>query len=124
MYDEDDLTEETEEIILKRAKISVEQAEYYLDLATESRDYALKTAIPRKHQSAIDNNRRATLAYDLASKTIPRNLALKRLEIDKAKADAGKAAKKLGELKRDLATLKDIGAPSDGVVYYGESKER
>jgi len=122
MYDEDDLTEETEEIILKRAKTSVENAKYYLKLSTDSRDYALETSIPRKHQSAVDQNRRATLAYELASKTIPRSLALKRLEIEKAKTDAAKASKKLGELKRDLAVLKDISSPVDGVVYYGQSK--
>ncbi|MGI9240518.1 MAG: efflux RND transporter periplasmic adaptor subunit [Verrucomicrobiales bacterium] len=122
MYDEDDLTEETEEIILKRAKISVDNAKYYLKLSTDSRDYALETSIPRKHQGAIDQNRRATLAHELASKMIPRSLALKRLEVAKAKTDAAKAAKKLGELKRDFAVLKDISSPVDGVVYFGQSK--
>ena len=123
MYDEDDLTEETEEIILKRAKIGVEQAEHYHKLAIESRDYALKTSIPRKHQSYVDANRRAALAYELAAKAIPRSLALKRLEIEKAKTDASKATKKLAELNRDLAVLKDISSPVEGVVYYGESKD-
>lgn len=123
MYEEDDLTEETEEIILKRAQISVDMAKYYLERSIESRDHALKTSIPRQHQSMLDGNKQATLAYDLAVKTIPRTLALKRLEITKAKEDAKKASKKLSDLKRDLATLKEISAPADGVVYYGESKQ-
>ena len=121
MYDADDLTEETEEIILKRAKIGVEMAEYYLQRSVESRDYALKTSIPRQHQSQLDGHKRATLAYELAVRTIPRSLALNRLTIAKAKEDASKASRKLNDMKRDLAILKDVTAPADGVVYYGQS---
>ena len=121
MYDEDDLTEETEEIILKRAKIGVEQAEYFLERAQESHDHAMKIGIPRQHQAAVDAHRQAKLTHDLAVRTIPRGLELKRLEAAKAKDDAAKAAEKLSDLRRDLATLKEIKAPVDGVAYYGRS---
>jgi hypothetical protein len=121
MYEEDDLTEETEEIILKRAKTSVEMAEYYLKRSIESRDRSMEVGLPRQHQAMLDGNKQATLAYELASKTIPRSLALKRLEIAKAKDDASKASKNLNDLRRDLAQLKEITAPTEGIVYYGES---
>jgi len=121
MYDEDDLTEETEEIILKRAKISVEQSKYYYERAKDSYDYAMKYGIQRQHQSQLNSHKRATIAHDLAVRTIPRSLALKRLEIAKAKEDARKAAKNFSDLKRDLALLKDVKSPAAGVVYYGKS---
>ncbi|MFT4547389.1 MAG: HlyD family secretion protein [Verrucomicrobiales bacterium] len=121
MYDEDDLTEETEEIILKRAERGAEQATYYLKRAQQSYDYAMKSTLPRQHQQTLDAHKRATLNHDLAVRAIPRVLALKRLEVAKAKEDTKKAAKKLADLKRDLAVLKDITSPSDGIVYYGQS---
>ena len=121
MYEEDDLTEETEEIILKRAKIGVEQSTYFLKLSRESRDYALKTTIPRNHQAQVDSNKQAKITHSLAVRSIPRALELQRLAVEKAREDARKATKKLSDLKRDFETLNDITAPSDGIVYYGKS---
>ena len=81
----------------------------------------METGIPRQHQYQVEANKRANLAYDLAVRTQPRSLELKRLEIAKAKDDAKKASKKLSDLKRDLADLREITAPADGIVYYGKS---
>ena len=47
MYKADDLTEETEEIVLKRQKNSVEFAEFSLENAKLSRDETLKISLPR-----------------------------------------------------------------------------
>ena len=48
MYKEDDLTEETEEIILKRSRNDVEAARYYLESARLQRDRTLSVLLPRE----------------------------------------------------------------------------
>ena len=53
MYKADDLTEETEEIILKRQKFAVESAELGLESAKLSTELALKTSIPREAETLL-----------------------------------------------------------------------
>ena len=53
MYEADDLTEETEEIVLKRQRNSVEFAEFSLESARLSRD----RTVPTGHSSAAAASR-------------------------------------------------------------------
>src|SRR5206468_2329789 len=50
MYKADDLTEETEEIVLKRQKFAVEAADYSLETSKQMADQSLNTTIPREHE--------------------------------------------------------------------------
>ncbi len=119
MYKADDLVEDTEEIILRRQRFALESAEYGLDLAKEGAAYSLNTSIPREAESLKASKRDQGFALDLAKEHLPRNLAKKRLDLEKLKRDQKKSDKKLSDLKLDLDRLENIHAPMGGVVYYG-----
>lgn len=119
MYKADELVEETEEIILKRQKFAVESAEYGLESAKLGAEQSLRTSIPREHESLKTQRRDQELALALAEETLPRALSKKRLEVERLKRDQTKAAKKLAALKKDFASLENVRAPVDGLVYYG-----
>ncbi len=118
MYKADDLTEETEEIILKRQKFTVEAAEYRLESTKQGNELALNTAIPRENETLKSAKRDQDLALALAEETLPRTLAKKRLDLEKLKRDQKKTEKKLADLKKDLES-QIVRAPMDGIVYYG-----
>jgi multidrug efflux pump subunit AcrA (membrane-fusion protein) len=118
MYKNDDLVEETEEIILKRQRFAVESAQFYLDATRLSTDRDLKTMIPREAETLKAQKRDQELALTLAEETLPKALAKKRLDVEKLKRDQKKTEKRLADLKHDLQQL-TVRSPMDGVVYYG-----
>jgi len=118
MYKADDLTEETEEIILKRQKYAVEAAELGLESAKLFNERDFKTLIPREHETLKASKKDQDQAFALSEQTLPKALAKKRLDLDKLKRDQKKAEKKLADLKKDLDGM-SITAPMEGIVYYG-----
>ena len=122
MYKADDLTEETEEIILKRQQDAVKRAEFYLELDENYRDRTLKTSLPRRDVSEKESTTRADLSLDGAEATLPLALSRSRLDLDKLKVQYGKDKEQLDELEKDRAIM-SIKAPTDGIVYYGRFKQ-
>jgi len=122
MYDADDLTEETEEIILKRQKNAVESAEFYLENSRQTSDLSLKTTLPREHEALRTAKRDQDLAAGNADETLARTLAKKKLDLEKSKRDLKKSDKRLAELKKDLEDA-TITAPVDGIIYYGACED-
>jgi len=118
MYRHKDLTEETEEIILKRQRNDVEQMEFALERAILARDRALNVEIPRQEQTLRESANRATLALEKAKVSLPLTLSQRRLAFAKAKYERSKAAEHLQRLQRDQESL-TVHSPADGVVYYG-----
>ena len=118
MYRADDLTEETEEIILERQKFAVEAAEFSLENSRHSTKRNLEVSIPRSHEDLKAQKINQTLAFGLSEISLPIARQQKELALAKMKRDRTKAAEKLEDLKRDKdwATLR---APMDGLVYYG-----
>jgi len=118
MYEADDLTEETEEIVLRRTKDAVRRSELAAEQAKVKLDITLKTDLPRQARDLALANEAATTANENAKIVLP--LALKTKELGVAAADRSrtKAKKDLADLKsdRDAMTVK---APRGGVVYYG-----
>jgi HlyD family secretion protein len=119
MYRNKDLTEETEEIILKRHRHQVEMAEFSLRAATVKRDQALKVDLPRQEQSVREGAIRQALALEKARATLPLTLSQKRLALAKLKYDHDKSAEKLRNLHKDREAM-TVRAPADGIVYYGK----
>jgi multidrug resistance efflux pump len=113
-----DLTEETEEIILKRQRNAVERAKFMLKSTEIRRDQTLKVDLPRREQDLRDGAAKSGVAADKARTVGPLTVNQKRLALEKAKYDRARGAEKLANLKkdRDLFTVK---APADGIVYYG-----
>lgn len=119
MYKEDDLTEETEEIILKRQRYSVEAAEFRLKSAKLSTKRALEVTIPR---SAVDQEQAlkdAEVAWKTAREALPSALQQKRLDVKALQVADQRADANSRNLKADRGQM-DIQAPSDGTIYHGE----
>ncbi|MDB4500624.1 hypothetical protein N9224_00395 [Akkermansiaceae bacterium] len=122
MYEEDGVTEDTEEIILKRQRIALKRAKFGLERAELGHKWTMEKTIPRK---AVDLQRKydsALLKYETAQLSLPRALELNQIAVEKAIKDDQKADEKLAKMKAatEFFTVK---APSDGMVYFGEIKE-
>jgi multidrug efflux pump subunit AcrA (membrane-fusion protein) len=120
MYKEDDLTEQTEEIILKRAQRSVERSQYYLELAKTRHEKALAVDLPREKQRVKDSAIRSELSLKKAEATLPRSLEKQRIELEKLLFTQEKLEQKLSQLRDDRDQMV-VKAPADGFVYYGQS---
>lgn len=119
MYTEDELTEESEEIVLKRARRSVESAERNKkrSLRRVSRDR--QTTVPREKIAKQDNLKRSELAFQRSMTTLPISKQKKAIALAKAEFNVEEKAKKLSELKQDLGNMV-LKSPVDGIVYYGK----
>lgn len=118
MYKADDLTEETEEIVLKRQKFEVEAAQLGLENARLSTERELKTMIPREAENLKTQKRDQDLAQTYAEESLPRTLLRKKLEFEKLGRDQKKAQKRLADMKGDLEKF-TVRAPIDGIVMHG-----
>ena len=118
MYRSKDLTEETEEIILRRHRFEVEVAEFYLKEAELHRNQALKVDLPRQEQHVRENALKLAIELDKARALLPLNLNQKRLTLAKLRHEQVKSSEKLADLRRDRDEM-TVHAPADGLVYYG-----
>ena len=118
MYKADDLTEETEEIVLRRARDSVRRAEFFHTLAKLRHDEALKFGLPREEEGAKESTQRTTLAADQAKIILPLTLKKQQLDLEKMKIERTRDDETLKELLADRESMV-IKAPVDGVVYCG-----
>jgi len=118
MYKADELTEETEEIVLRRQRNAVEAAEFMLDMARTDRDATLQVDVPRRQESLEQNRERQGLLAAKAKATLPMAIEQQRRELAKAKIEVAKDEQKLKKLLADRESL-TVRAPMDGVAYYG-----
>ncbi len=118
MYKADDLVEETEEIILKRQRDTVERLTFALELAKQKAEQTLKVDLPRQDITTRENATRQAINLAKAKVAIPAALAKKRLEVEKLKTDQARAAEKLAKLRKDREAMV-AKSPADGVVYCG-----
>jgi len=118
MYKADDLTEETEKIVLKRQRRSVDRAEFLVETSRANRDETLKIDLPRRQIALEQGLKKLDIAAAKVKVSLPAALSQAQLEFDKLKTDRGRDDRRLKKLlaDRELMTLK---APIDGVVYYG-----
>ena len=118
MYEADDITEETEEIIVKRAQHSVDRAIHYLNRTRNSTETALKFTLPREEEDITLNLDRARLSTKKEAATHEENLAKLKVGFQKQQRSLQEAEKNLAKLKRD-AKLLSVRSPIDGVLYHG-----
>lgn len=119
MYEADDLTEETEEIILKRARDDVDRAKFYLKSTQLRTKKSVEQGLPREEQQLIDAARRAEIAMSKATVSLPVQLQKQKIELEQQKLAARRTQEKLDELREDRKMM-EIQAPADGYVYYGK----
>jgi len=118
MYKADDLTEETEEIILQRQKRAVERAEFNLEKTLVAAEKAMKVDLPRQDIAAKEGVERSTLAHAKARAALATALKKANLEFKKLQIARARYADKLGKMKADREAMV-VKAPFDGIVYYG-----
>lgn len=121
MYKEDELTEESEKIVLKRARRSLDQAQFFLELTKARTDHALKTELPREKVNQEQSLARAKLEHEKAMTSLPAQRKIKELEVQKQKFAYEKQRRELEKLEADLARL-TLRAPVDGIVYHGQAR--
>ena len=119
MYDADEITEETEEIVLRWQRFAVETAKLVLELNQESRDYTLNVALPRSDQSYETSLEAAELAYKQAKTAVEMGATRKNYELEKKRNARAKSVERHGHLLSDKG-LMTLRASCDGVVYYGK----
>ncbi|HEX5472241.1 MAG TPA: HlyD family efflux transporter periplasmic adaptor subunit [Lacipirellulaceae bacterium] len=119
MYKADDLTEETEEIVLKRQRNQVEFAEFSVEEAKVESNEMIKVRIPRtdiRMKEALD---RASLTKARAQMALSLDLDRARYDLEQHKQLRAKSLDKHAKLLGDKE-LMEIKSPADGIVYYGQ----
>ncbi len=119
MYKANDLTEETEQMILRRQKNYVESAQFYYQSALLERDYFLKYSLPNKEKALQESQVRQELQLEKARKTLGPTAIQKRTALTKSRSDYDKNVARLGKLHKDRSAM-TIHSPLDGIVYHGK----
>ncbi len=119
MYKEDDLTEESEEIVLKRAKQSVEFAEYRLEGTVIQSDRAVKQDVPRSQAKQDDSLARAELTYQKAIRDLASARQRRDIEINQKRDKFKDEKEKLDELKQERKRVA-LASSIDGIVLHGK----
>jgi HlyD family secretion protein len=120
MYKADDITEETEEIVLKRQRDQVEAARLYFESAQMRHDFALKYSVPREDERTRETGQRSQIETEKAKITLPLALQKQRLEMDKLRVQRQRSEERLKGLLADRELL-TVRAPAEGIVYYGKA---
>jgi hypothetical protein len=118
MYDADDLTEETEEIILVRQKDAVARAEFGLRMEQLNFDHTMKVTLPRQAETLNHAAKDAAITLAAAEEELPRKLKLAEMALESAKVNVTRERENLAQLEADRK-LFEINAPAAGWFYYG-----
>ena len=121
MYKADDLTEETEEIILKRARREVERAQFLVKTSKVQHERRLGQEIPREKRLKEVAKDRESLNLEKTRESLPATLSQKKLEVEKLQHNQKSLELKLAHLKADEKLLK-LTSPIDGIVVYGQAE--
>ncbi len=119
MYTEDDLTEETEEIILTRQKARVRDAKNSLQRRQRENTQALETSLPRELIAMQEKAENARINYATAKLNLERKYELKKLEVSSLERELTEAREELAETQQDRE-LFEVIAEFDGNLLYGE----
>jgi multidrug resistance efflux pump len=118
MYKADDLREETEKIVLRRAKNGVDRAKLDVELAQAAHEESLKFVIPRTEEKAKDQTERLRIDTELTKINLPLSMDKRRLELERLQVARKLADERLKKLMADRDAML-VKAPIDGIVYYG-----
>lgn len=119
MYKADDLTEETEEIVLKRQRNSVEFAQFSLENAKLDSEEMTKVRIPRMDIRMKEQLDRTAIAKARAQMALSLDLNRARQELEQRKKMRTKALERHTKILGDKE-LMEIKSPADGIVFYGQ----
>jgi HlyD family secretion protein len=118
MYKADDLTEESEEIVLRRAKDDYDRSKFSFEQTEANVRKTRELTLPRSVKDRANTHRLAEIAYERFKATFPINLKKRELALAKTRQEYQSAKQNLDKLKLDLKAC-EVKAPMSGVVYYG-----
>ncbi len=121
MYEADDLTEETEEIVLRRTRDDVERSRYRLTLARQSLEKGLEVDVPRSQEELEDALKKTTLALQRALTVAETDVAEKEANVEQLDRALHRAEQRLSRLTADQRCM-TLTAPISGLVYLGEQQ--
>ena len=122
MYEADDLTEQTEEIILKRQEFAVQSSELSLKHTELATKRALEVTLPRRAVALETEAKGSAIELEKAEKNLPRGLENARLDLESARTAAAREKDELAKVEKDAA-LFEIKAAADGIFYHGSLDE-
>lgn len=118
MYEEDDLVEETEEIILTRQRDAVASAEFALRVEKLEQQWRIDVTLPRHIEALRDKKNETALSLATAEQEIPRAITLKQADLITLETTQKRDQENLAKLTADRS-LFEITAPADGTFYHG-----
>ncbi len=118
MYEADDITENTEEIILVRQQDAVAAAEFALRMEILDHKRTLEVTLPREAKTLGDSERDTAINLKKADADIPRSVELAKIALEGLKTARQRALESLAELESDRTQF-EIKAAADGVFYHG-----
>ncbi|MGH7138801.1 MAG: HlyD family efflux transporter periplasmic adaptor subunit [Pirellulales bacterium] len=121
MYNADDLTEETEEIILKRARNDVERSLFLLEQTRSRTQETLEVTLPRQGATIKEAALRQELDWESKRATLPLSPPKLRLSLEKLVSERDQSQKRLDKLQKDREAM-IVKAPAAGIVYYGHCR--
>ncbi len=119
MYTEDELTEESEEIVLKRARRGVESSEWHLEMSMERFRRRKEILIPRQDQRHKDTYRQSELEHERAMIELAASKERAEIAYKRARISLEETEKNHKELSDDLKKM-TIKAPAAGTLFYGQ----
>jgi HlyD family secretion protein len=118
MYEADEVTENTEEIILVRQQDAVASAEFALRMEVLDHKRTLDVTLPREAKTLADAERDSALAFKKAEAEITRAVHQSKLTLEGLKTNHSRALDTLKDLQADRK-LTEVIAPADGYFYHG-----
>lgn len=118
MYAADDLTEETEEIILVRQKDRVEAAEFDFRMQQLASKRSREVLLPREAVQLAEAERDTAIALAKFEEEAPRAITRKKLELETLKTTIAREKESLAKLEADRKQF-EFAAPADGWFYHG-----
>lgn len=118
MYDEDELTEESEEIVLKRTQRDVENQQYYLEQRQIQAARTLETVLPREAEVKKTDLERSRLEFEKSKVAMPMERTQKRIAFEKATTAFQNEMADFKQLEADRKQM-TVTAPVGGVLYFG-----
>ena len=118
MYQDDDITEDTEEIILVRQENAVAAAEFALRMELLDHKRTLAVILPREAQRLENAKRDTSIALEKAESEIPRLIEIAKIDLETQKNTKLRTAEILADLEADLSQV-EMKAPASGWFYHG-----
>ena len=119
MYRDDDMTEESEKIVLKRAQRSVDSAEYRLEGTKIQSDLMKSRGVTEQSHEKADELARAELTYKQTVRDLDSAKKRRDIEIAKSRDAFTEKQSELEEL-REERRQSTLTSPIDGIVFHGK----